>query len=128
MADVTTDYSRKKRTGATFDTHVYYSVSVTYTYDVDGQRYASSRYSFGEGEGASRRFRERSDAEAEAASRFPEGAIVTVHYDPENPAKAVLKQGWNWGTLTPLLIGLFLAGSGWLFYAVGKSAKAPSES
>lgn len=123
--DVNTDYSRQKTSGATFNTYVYYSVSVTYRYEVDGQRYSSSRYSFGEGDAASWRFRERSDAEAEAASRFPAGAVVTVHYDPENPTEAVLKPGWNWGTLTPLLIGLFLAGSGWLFYAVGKSAKAP---
>lgn len=128
-AEVNTDYSfQKAAAGGMQRATVYYDVAVNYTYEVDGQSYFSSRSSFGQGHAASQRFRERADAEAEAASRFPAGTAVTVHYDPNNPAEAVLKPGWNWGTLAPLLIGLFLGGSGWLFYAVGKSAKEPSES
>ena len=125
---INTASSLQKGSGATSNFAIEYYVSIDYTYDVNGQPYVSSLYSLGEGENVGRRFRDRGDAEAEAASRFPTGTVVTVHYNPQNPAEAVLKTGWNWGTLTPLLLGLFLGGTGWLFYAVGKSAKVPSES
>jgi len=125
--EVTTAVSSRKSSGAAPNTYVEYYVSVYYTYDVEGHSYFSSRYSFGEGDSASRRFKERADAEAEAASRFPEGTVVNVHYDPKTPTEAVLKPGWNWGSFVPLLLGLFLGGSGWLFHAVGKSAKVSSE-
>ncbi|MEA3639659.1 MAG: DUF3592 domain-containing protein [Lamprobacter sp.] len=127
--EVNTQYSLKKGSRATSDVRVYYNLLVHYTYAVAGRSYVSTRYSYGDGESASRRFRERADAEAEAASRFPGGAAVTVHYDPNNPAEAVLKAGWNWGAWAPLLIGLFLGGAGGLFYAVGgQSTKTSSES
>lgn len=119
--------SRKGSAEPTLNTDVEYYVSVNYTYDVEGNSYVASRYSLGQGDQVSRRYKERSDAEAEAASRFPEGTTVTVHYDPEQPTEAVLAPGWNWGTFAPLLMGIFLGGSGWLFYAVSKSAKVTSE-
>ena len=117
---------RKGSAGATLNTDVEYYVSVNYTYDVEGNSYVASRYSLGEGDRVSRSYKERSEAEAEAASSFPEGMTVTVHYDPKQPTEAVLATGWNWGTFAPLLMGIFLGGSGWLFYAVGRSAKVTS--
>ncbi|WPL13115.1 DUF3592 domain-containing protein [Thiorhodovibrio litoralis] len=128
-AEVSTHVSLTKNpAGAARNTYVEYYVSVQYTYDVEGDSYTSSRYSLGQGERASRLYGARAEAEAEAASRFPQGAAVTVYFDPKNPTDAVLKTGWNWGTFVPVLMGLFLGGTGWLFYAVGKSAKVPSES
>ncbi|WP_198159740.1 DUF3592 domain-containing protein [Picosynechococcus sp. PCC 7003] len=127
---VQTEIRRETRSkgspGATLNTYVEYYVSVNYTYDVEGHSYFSSRYSLGEGDRVSRRYKERSDAEAEAISRFPEGTTVIVYYDPKQPTEAVLTTGWNWGTFTPLLMGVFFGGSGWLFYAVGKSANITS--
>jgi hypothetical protein len=126
-AEVRTDVSlRNSATGATPNAHVEYYVSVNYTYDIEGNPYFSSRYSFGQGDRASRHYRERADAVAAAASRFPDGTAVTVHYDPKQPTEAVLATGWNWGTFAPLLIGIFLGGSGWLFYAVSRSANVTS--
>ncbi len=126
-AEVRTDVSlRNSAAGAAPNTHVEYYVSVNYTYDVEGNPYFSSRYSLGQGNRASRHYRERTGAAAEAASRFPDGTVVTVHYDPKQPTEAVLATGWNWGTFVPLLMGLFFGGSGWLFYAVGRSAKVTS--
>ena len=100
-----------------------YYVSVQYTYDVEGSPYFSSRYSLGGGDRASDLYGEHSDAETEATDRFPVGAPLTVHYDPKEPTSAVLAPGWNWGTFVPLLIGIFLGGSGWLFDIAVKTAE-----
>lgn len=91
--------SRKGSAGATLNTYVEYYVSINYTYDIEGNSYVASRYSLGQGDRVGRTYKERSDAEAEAASRFPEGTTVTVHYDPKQPTEAVLAPGWNGGHL-----------------------------
>ena len=61
-----------------------YSADIRYRYTVAGQEYTSSGYSFGEmsssGGGYSRSL----------VDRHPPGKRVTVYYDPENPANAVL--------------------------------------
>ena len=63
------------------------AASVKYTYQVDGREYVSSRISMGQyGTGGGEH------AKAEAA-KYPAGKIVTVHYDPKNPAQAVLEPG-----------------------------------
>ncbi|MFH7242679.1 MAG: DUF3592 domain-containing protein [Spirulina sp.] len=126
-SEVRRDISLRHSTaGTTRKTHTKYYVSVNYTYDVEGTSYLSSRYSLGQGDRVSRTYKDRSDAEAEAESRFPEGTTVTVHYDPKQPTEAVLAAGWNWGTFVPLLMGIFLGGSGWLFYAVSRSTNVTS--
>lgn len=119
--------SRRGAAGATLSNYVEYYVSINYTYDVEGNSYSSSRHSLGQGNRVSRRFKERSDAEAVAASRFPEGTMVTVYYDPKQPTEAVLATGWDWGTFVPLLFGIFLGGSGWLFYSASRSISVPPE-
>lgn len=123
-AEVRTDVSlRNRAAGVASNARVAYYVSVKYTYNVEGTPYFSSRYSLGEGDRVGGRSHpERSDAEAEAASRFPKGTPVSVYYNPKRPTEAVLETGWNWGTFVPLLLGLFLGGAGWLFYAVGKKS------
>ena len=126
QTEVRRDTRSKGSPGATLNTYVEYYVAINYTYDVEGNSYVASRYSLGQGDRVSRIYKERSDAEAEAASRFPEGTTVTVYYDPKQPTEAVLATGWNWGTFAPLLMGIFLGGSGWLFYAVGRSANVTS--
>jgi hypothetical protein len=126
QTEVRKDIRSKGSPGATLNTYVEYYVAINYTYEVEGNPYFSSRYSLGQGDRVSRTYQERSDADADAASRFPEGTVVTVHYDPEQPTEAVLATGWNWGTFVPLLIGIFLGGSGWLFYAVSRSTNVTS--
>lgn len=79
---------------------------VAYEYAVGGTRYEGDRVAFGEyatGEAA--------DAEAVAA-RYPAGASVQIHYDPEVPGQAVLEPG------TAGLPWFFL-GLGAVFLAVG---------
>ncbi|MBP7775634.1 MAG: DUF3592 domain-containing protein [Acidobacteria bacterium] len=72
---------------------------VAYEYVVGGTRSEGERIAFGEyatGESA--------DAEAVVA-RYPAGASVEVHYDPEVPGRAVLEPG--------------TAGMPWFFLALG---------
>lgn len=62
----------------------FYEAVVEYAYSVNGREYHSTQLSFG-GKIAGSQAR----AEAQAA-RYPEGGQVMVHYDPKNPANAVL--------------------------------------
>ena len=65
-----------------------YEVVVEYAYTVADHVHASDRWSFAGGEILS------DEASAERrAKQFPEGAPVTVHYDPEDPATSVIKCG-----------------------------------
>lgn len=66
--------------------NIRYGARVTYQYDVGGTAYRGNRLSF-----VSPVWRaDRHSAEADAA-RYPQGARVTVHYDPANPQNAVLE-------------------------------------
>jgi len=62
-----------------------YEVRVVYEYSVNGVGYSGSRIQFGSQTSYLRKGR----AEA-AVSRYPVNSHVTVYYDPENPAEAVL--------------------------------------
>jgi hypothetical protein len=62
-----------------------YEVRVVYEYSVNGVGYSGSRIQFGSATSYLRKGR----AEA-AVSRYPVNCPVTVYYDPENPAAAVL--------------------------------------
>jgi hypothetical protein len=87
-----------------------YHARVHYEYGVGGESFSAKRVSFGEfgtGDG---------DHASEVLARYPAGAKVAVHYDPEDPGDAVLEpglQGIPWFYLllgTPFtLFGLALA-------------------
>ena len=59
----------------------------------------------------------REPAEA-AASRYETGQSVTVYYDPEQPAHAVLEPGNRQGSLAPLIVAAIGAVFGAVFLAV----------
>ena len=67
------------------DTDDGYRITVIYEYTVNGARYSSSRVQFG----GSTTYVRKSSAEA-AIGHYPANSHVTVSYDPENPAEAVL--------------------------------------
>ncbi len=75
-----------------------YSPAVEYSYQVGGQSFTSRRMVFGAVKGYS------SPAKAEKElARYPAGAAVTVYYNPENPAEAVLER--TAGGFNAMLIG-----------------------
>jgi hypothetical protein len=74
---------------------------VSYRYKVDGRSYVSERIAFGPGDWIS-----KDDAQALAA-RYPVG-IVTVWFDPQDPATATLMAGAVLDTTWP---GIYKLGS-----------------
>ncbi|MCW5592764.1 MAG: DUF3592 domain-containing protein [Burkholderiales bacterium] len=83
-----------------------YEPVVEYAYTVGGREYRGTRLSFGASVAAT-----KSWAEGKAAA-YPVEREVTVHYDPSNPAEAVLEPGGSfaWGGLSFALVFLVLAG------------------
>jgi hypothetical protein len=60
------------------------SARITYRYPVDGKAYNGDVISYGKG---------FFDGEYMQVGRYPQGSRVDVHYDPKNPARAVLDPG-----------------------------------
>jgi len=78
----------------------HYTPQVKYTYQAIGQEYQGDKLGFG--------FQQSfgSQAKAQAAlAPFPVGAQVTVYYDPNNPAEAVLERKAGGATLS-LVLGI----------------------
>ena len=67
----------------------------------------------------------RRDTAEQEAGRYQQGQTVTVHYDPQHPANAVLEPSSQGGTFAPLVFGAIAAVVGsvllWFFLAIGFS-------
>jgi len=99
-----------------------YFFKVEYNYPVNDQIYTSTRYSMGEGSRASDLFEDRTEAMAKGKKKYPIGSPITVYCNPDSPTDAVISAGINLGTVSPLLIGLFIFGCGLLFKIILKKA------
>jgi len=77
-----------------------YAPEVRYSYKVNGKDYLGSRIWFGGAPGGSNRRK----VEAIVA-RYPLGSRVTVYYNPEKPAEAVLVRGNPPGGALLLVVG-----------------------
>lgn len=85
---------------------LWYVPNVSYTYFVQGTQFVAQRIYFG-----APKTRERSSAEKELAA-FPVGGTVTVFYNPEMPASAVLqRRAPNANKLFAIAFGVFLLGT-----------------
>lgn len=87
-----------------------YSVDVRYTYQVDGQTYQSDRIAFN----GARQYNSKSKAQT-AIADYSAGNVVTVYYNPDDPAISVLQPGSSWQAYRPLgfavlaiILGAFL--------------------
>jgi hypothetical protein len=85
-----------------------YYPSITYRWTIDGQSYTGSRYALGY-EHPSFETRQAADA---AAAAITAGSRVRVHYDPADPASAVLDREARQVRYIPLLLGLLFAVTG----------------
>lgn len=81
-----------------------YSLDLQYTYEADGHSYTGSQIAFADppgGDGESGQ-----EAVREVMSQYPITKIVTVYYDPNDPATAVLEPGASSGTYTSFYVGI----------------------
>jgi Protein of unknown function (DUF3592) len=98
-----------------------YSPSVRYEYQADDRRYANNTIKFGENS-----YNSFDEAQVYVA-RYPEGATVTVYYDPGKPGRSVLEPGVSAGSFIVLGIGVFFVvialGLGGVGGAIGLAAR-----
>lgn len=91
-------------------TSVNYVPKVTYEYQVNGQKYMGDGIGFGTATFG----KKKAD---EIAAKYPQGAPVTVYYDPANPSKAVLETrsvgGGNF-----IAMGIILIATGFMYLYV----------
>ena len=99
--------SEVRRYGHSVETGRRYYPAVRYRYEVEGRSYVGKRLYFDEMAWSSR------SSAARLAHKHPPGATVTVRYDPDDPARALLEPGLsgagNYGVLgcALVLVGLF---------------------
>ncbi len=86
-------------------TEVGYLPVVEYQYKVEGEILTGYRINFVE-----KQYTQK--AGKKALDKYPFGAVVQVHYDPENPNEAVLETGTIVSSLVFMLGGLVLVGAG----------------
>jgi hypothetical protein len=77
-----------------------YNPVIDYSYTVNNQSYGGSQVTIMDGSTSVRSLVQ------DTVKRYPSGTAVTVYYDPDDPANAVLEPGLKGGVL--LLGGLFL--------------------
>lgn len=83
-----------------------YRAEVLYEFQVDGQTYASNDIAVGDYGSSDPKHGRR------IANRYPKGAAVTVHYDPDDPETSLLEAGIQGQAF-------FLPGFGLLFFGAG---------
>jgi hypothetical protein len=99
-----TGFIRAGRIGTWIDNPTW-GLTVVYHYRVDGVAYQGTRFSF-EPDGTDQ------DYWAAKARRYREMVEVPVHYDPADPAEAVLETGLHPSTWLFLCMGIVLACGG----------------
>ena len=75
---------------------------VVYEYEVMGRRFQGTRISFGTEVGGSL-------AAPRTLQKYPAGSTVTVYYNPQNPAEAVLEQSSRSGGILKFVIFVIIA-------------------
>lgn len=81
---------------------------MTYRYAVDGAVYENALHRYGSGTRSTPAFSNADAAAAHGRRTYEIGAAVTVFYDPDDPARAVLAPRAGWAAGAPLAIGLLL--------------------
>ena len=88
-----------------------YRAAVQYRYRVAGKEYQSDRIFWGGNEGRQKHM-------ASVIAAYPQGSKVSVHYDPQNPAEAVLDPAQNIGSRPLVLYAMAMIALG-LFVLTG---------
>lgn len=80
----------------------FFRPDVLYTYSVNGQEFTSDTLRVG------LRSQARSDEARQMAAEYPPGKVVVVHYNPSNPADALLEPAVNSQTMAIVGSGVAL--------------------
>jgi hypothetical protein len=75
-----------------------YRPKITFQYQVNGQSFSNDSIGFGDGNMSRKKAEEK-------LAEYPKGALVMVHYDPEDAAKSVLETKAN-SFVTNLVVGI----------------------
>ncbi len=98
-----------------------YIAEIGYSYQVNGKEYTSKNFKATSARGTS-------GWAKELVALHPVGSMVSVHYNPDKPADAVIEPGLQsdnyWMTLAPLLVIILLAFA--LFQQIKNRNKLPS--
>lgn len=90
-----------------------YKAVVVYKYEVGGEEFSSDRIWFGGEVSTSKRTQMR-----DIVKGYPEGQPTEVHYDPENPAEAVLQPGVFFTSYFMIIFGAVFAVPGGIMLLV----------
>lgn len=93
-------------------------IEVKYTYSVNGKSYHGHKISFGDNTSMTGQ-----EVDRIYEKFLPSGKIISVYYNPKSPDKAVLEPGNNFGSLWPLIMGVFLLFSSVLGFIDKSKAK-----
>lgn len=86
-----------------------YYYQTSYNYIVDNKEHSSDQYALIEGHvTGGKYFATESEARGAALSALPVGQSVSVWYDPDDHARAVLSNAMGWKVYAPLVAGLIL--------------------
>jgi hypothetical protein len=91
----------------------YYRAEVKYEYQVNGKKYESNNIAMNS---AQISYPSRGAAEL-VTKHYPQGATVTVYFNPNEPHVAVLKKGQSYMSIGPLVVGVPMALLGILMVA-----------
>src|SRR5262249_2096244 len=86
---------------------MHYKASVIYAYEVNGHQYQGDRLTIGAIVSAT-----FSGMAKRTAAKYPVGAEVDVHYNPQSPGDSVLRP-YSWLQLLPLVISASLLAFAW---------------
>ena len=104
-----------------------YSTEARYRYVVEGRSYQNDRVAIGSGSDNIGDFQKKLGRALEQA--FQDGRGVSVWYNPENPAEAVLNRDMRWGLLGFAFVFVVTfggAGAGCLYYGLRKEQAEPA--
>jgi hypothetical protein len=108
----------RRESGSGGRTSISYYPRVAYQYTAEGRSYNGSKINIGGNTGGMEWLSRR------AVKKYPSGKKVSVHYNPDDPADAVLEAGIAGSSIFMLLMGaVFLAAGGLCFLAFLKNLK-----
>ena len=107
-AEVQHSQVKVRRTYGRRDVHLSGEALITYRYVVDHERYVGTQIHFGP---------TWEWLAIREARRYPDGASISIAYDPENPEDSVIRPGVTVGTMVCFAgaIALLLVGLAWVY-------------